>query len=144
MCTFLFHVNIYLPVIHCSYAFVLCLCICFLFIVCVVLVPGTPVNLTGVPLNETSLQLNWSWPINTLCTVITYKLTYWLVRQGACQEVNEDQITRKQRTTGNHSLVIGDLLPDTLYRVKIVAITRAGVLSEEAEISNKTFESGQS
>ncbi len=133
---------IYLPACYLLflYAFVSCV-FAFLFIVCVVLVPGNPVNFTGVALNATSLQLNWSRPINTNCTVITYKLTYWLVRQGECSPIAVENFDKKRNATGNHSLVIGDLLPDTLYNVIIKAKSDAGVSAGDTWIKTKTNES---
>ena len=97
----------------------------------------------GLALNATSLQLSWSRPIKTLCSEITYKITYWLIQQGKCDEISKENFDQKQKTTGNDSLVIGDLLPHTMYGVKVVAITSAGEPTEGAQMTNKTSESGQ-
>ncbi|XP_071799332.1 tyrosine-protein phosphatase Lar-like isoform X2 [Asterias amurensis] len=104
-------------------------------------VPGKPVNLIGLALNATSLQLSWSRPINTLCSEITYKITYWLIQQGKCDEITGKNLVQKQKTTGNDSLVIGDLLPHTMYGVEVVAITSAGESTEGAQMTKNTSES---
>ncbi len=92
---------------------------------------------------ESSKNITWKAPQNK-CPVIDYAVQYQLVKRVLCQEVDGEFETLHNTTERQSPLPHPDLLPNSIYMVRVLARNEAGLGEPQNEkyIEHTTPERG--
>lgn len=101
----------------------------------VAVVPEQPTNLQGEALSPNSIQLTWDAPEATEANLESYELYF-----------NDSHFRQNIRVTINppqHSYLLEDLTPDTIYHIRVAAKSSRGEGASTPTIQVRTMDYGR-